>query len=375
MSNKKNYFVDIHAIQGVPANNLNRDETNSPKTMTFRGTRRFRVSSQAWKKAQRDWVRENLTDEELAIRSMNVPELLVEAIQNASGMSRDEAVNLMKKAMGKIQIEENTDNDSSVWQTKSLFFLGKKQIENIAGIMLNDELDDKDKAALTRTAMQQEQPVDLALFGRMVADNPLLNVDSAVEYAHAMGVTKAIPEFDFYTAMDDYNLTGHAGAANMGTVEFGSSVFYRYATISLSQLEDNLGSIDAVKKAIGVFLKSFVYSMPSGKQNSFSARTLPDAVVVTIREGRGVPYSEAFDIPIESKGEGSDQLIASMDRMTEYAKSIESAYGMEPVASFVMHTKGESINELGNDVSFPELVDDVTATVGEVLSDNNEQSE
>ena len=43
-------IVDVHVLQTVPPSNLNRDDTGSPKSATFGGVRRARVSSQAWKR-------------------------------------------------------------------------------------------------------------------------------------------------------------------------------------------------------------------------------------------------------------------------------------------------------------------------------------
>ena len=41
-------YVDIHVLQTVPPSCVNRDDTGSPKTAVYGGTRRARVSSQAW---------------------------------------------------------------------------------------------------------------------------------------------------------------------------------------------------------------------------------------------------------------------------------------------------------------------------------------
>ena len=46
-------YIDINVLQTVPASNINRDETGSPKTVIYGGVTRARVSSQAWKRAVR----------------------------------------------------------------------------------------------------------------------------------------------------------------------------------------------------------------------------------------------------------------------------------------------------------------------------------
>ena len=38
-------FVDIHVLQTLPPSNPNRDDTGAPKTATFGGVQRMRISS------------------------------------------------------------------------------------------------------------------------------------------------------------------------------------------------------------------------------------------------------------------------------------------------------------------------------------------
>ena len=52
-------WLDIHILQTVPPPNINRDDAGSPKTAYYGGTRRARVSSQAWKRAVRTAFRDD----------------------------------------------------------------------------------------------------------------------------------------------------------------------------------------------------------------------------------------------------------------------------------------------------------------------------
>ena len=45
--------------------------------------------------------------------------------------------------------------------------------------------------------------VDIALFGRMLAEAADFNVDAACQVAHALSVHGSEPDFDYYTAVDD----------------------------------------------------------------------------------------------------------------------------------------------------------------------------
>lgn len=55
-------FVEIHAIQNFAPSNLNRDDTGAPKDAFFGGVRRARVSSQCFKRAIREYFKEQNRD-------------------------------------------------------------------------------------------------------------------------------------------------------------------------------------------------------------------------------------------------------------------------------------------------------------------------
>jgi len=92
--------------------------------------------------------------------------------------------------------------------------------------------------------------MNVALFGRMVADDPGLNVDAAVQVAHAISTHTVETDFDYYTAVDDRNPSDETGAGMIGTVEFLSATLYRYATVSVDGLHANLGDAAATARAV-----------------------------------------------------------------------------------------------------------------------------
>ena len=370
-----NYVVDVHAIQSLPPSNLNRDETGSPKTATFGNVRRARVSSQAWKAAMRRWFKDNIDLDNPGIRTKHVPQMILEEIvsRDINGMTDEQAVNDMKDIMNiilpkrdksktAVVAEEDAETGVTTYHTDALFMVSRKQIQNVVDIRYDESLTDKEKSKAIKNALNENQAMDTSLFGRMVADAPNINVDAGAQVAHALGVTKAVPEFDFYTAMDDESdRVDHNGSSMMCTIEFSSSVLYRYADLSLSQLLFNLGgNVPATVYAVKEFLKSFIESMPTGKQNSFAAHTLPDAIVVTIRPGRPVSYAEAFETPIE----GSSPTAKAIDALVDYAEAQKRAYDLDEVATYVVGVKEvDRLNELGDVVSASELVDKVGDTL------------
>ena len=71
-------FVDIHVIQTLPPSNMNRDDTGSPKTAQYGGVLRARVSSQAWKKAMREYFREYGGTHNVGVRTLEVVKYVAE---------------------------------------------------------------------------------------------------------------------------------------------------------------------------------------------------------------------------------------------------------------------------------------------------------
>lgn len=369
---KKNLFVDVHAVQTVPPANLNRDDTNSPKTATYGGVRRLRVSSQSWKKAMRDYFAADPENRNIGVRTLFISDLVLKAIQKRDpSKTYDEALELSDSVLRSLYSKKNYEKNVKVIEADSednldgkkhlknnaLFFMSTLQADRLAGILLDGDLDEKERDKQIRNALKTDNSVDQALFGRMVADSTALNVDAAAQVAHAIGVQKAQPEFDFFTAVDDHKLESddHAGAGMMGTVEFSSSTLYRFADVSLSQLEENLGDKGAVADAVVEFVDAFANSVPSGKQNTFAAQTLPATLVVTLRDSRPISYVGAFEKPIEGDS-SADVTTKAVAAMADYAVKTQSAYDLRPLGSWVVYLdEVGKIVELGDAVNMTEL--------------------
>jgi CRISPR-associated protein Cas7/Cse4/CasC subtype I-E len=133
----------------------------------------------------------------------------------------------------------------------------------------------------SQLALRLNPGIDIALFGRMVADDPTLNTDACAQVAHSISTHKVSNEYDYFTAVDDFSSEDSAGAGHIGTVEFNSSTLYRYATVAVHELYKQLAGDTA--DAVCEFVRAFICSMPTGKQNTFANRTLPDAVLVALR--------------------------------------------------------------------------------------------
>ena len=367
------YYVDIHVLQSVPPSNVNRDDTGAPKSALYGGVRRARISSQAWKKAVRTSFKDFLPASQTGARTLRVVELLMNRLtadpyRLAQEDARQKALAVVK-ALGlkadKPRVKDGSGHEG-VERTQYLVFYSNQQLDRLAQLAATSE--GKISSSDAKKAADSDHGIEVALFGRMVADSKDLNVDSAVQVAHALSTHAVEIESDYFTAVDDYKLDeDDAGAGMIGTVEFTSETLYRFATVAVSTLDDNLGDVDLTADAAAAFVRGFVVSMPTGKQNTFANNTLPDAVVVQIRKGRSASFVGAFEDAITSTTGGFVE--ASCKALASYAHDCEEAFLGAPVASFVTRvgTRTEAVSDMGTAMPIDELVSSVRDQVATVL--------
>ena len=355
----KRLYVDFHILQTVPPSCINRDDTGSPKTAIYGGVTRARVSSQAWKHAMRQaFVEESLLDEEdVGKRTKKVTELVEKEI--AALAPEKDAAKLAKKTLDNAGIKNDEKG------TKALFFISQAQIKALATLAVDDDIEDKKayKEALQK-ALRKNPSVDIALFGRMVADDPSLNFDAAAQVAHSISTHAVQNEYDYFTAVDDCQAEDNAGAGHLGTVEYNSSTLYRYATVNMVELVHLLGAEKAAQ-AVRVFGEAFIRSMPTGKQNSFANRTLPDAVYVTLREDQPVNLCGAFEKPVRKSPEGYAE--PSKTALKQYAQQVYACYADAPAQSFAV---GIGLDELAPAMPLNQMLTALERAVKEKLPGN-----
>ena len=321
---KKQYYIDLHAIQTVPPSCINRDDTGSPKTAVYGGVERARVSSQAWKRVIREYFKRIYAADELGVRTKRIPELLAGEIRKSSGQM-DEASS-MKEALEVLKIVGISIDKKNKDQNAALFFISHEQIKALAELKAKGENDKK----VYEKALTDHPSFDIVLFGRMVADVPNLNYDAAAQVAHAISTHAVHTEYDYFTAVDDMQDDTNSGAAHLDTVEFNSATLYRYATLNVSELVSHLGADSA--KVVRGFIEAFVRSMPTGKQNTFANRTLPDMVYITVREDQPINLSGAFENAIKNTKEG--YAVKSCETMLSYAEKMYHSFADEPKYAF-----------------------------------------
>lgn len=357
-------FIDIHVLQTVPSSNMNRDDTGRPKAAIFGGSPRARVSSQAWKRATRKDFTSCLSRDDQGIRTRRIIQELVERIQGLDdGLDQPTSIELAKKVMTAAGVKfkparAKKDEEPSPFDlSEYLLFVSNQQLDRLARLAVDAGDGSVDKAA-AKQAIDTNHGIEVALFGRMVADDTSINVDAAVQVAHAISTHVVEPEYDYYTAVDDKTSKDDedAGAGMIGVIEFNSSTLYRYATINLTQLMENLGDIELAGRAVEAFTKSFAISLPSGKQNSFAHSTVPDAVVVQVRDRRPINLVGAFELPIKADDTTAVSTLSARAlarRANEVAK-----FAASPTAGFVAASAaaaGDELAELGEPVDLETL--------------------
>lgn len=337
--------LDIHALQSLPPSNINRDDTGAPKSAVFGGVPRHRVSSQSWKRAIRQDFERVLGADQVGFRTKHVAELIAKRMRELaqaagaewSAQKATDAVTGLFDA-AKISLSKpvlGDGDDARPGETGYLLFLSSRQIENAARFLLvNDGVRPSKQDA--KALLDDQHSIDIAMFGRMVADAPDFNVDAAVQVAHAIGIHESEPEFDYYTAVDDVvEDREESGAGMIGTMQMTSSTLYRFATVDMTSLAENLGTTDAAVEAAAAFVTSFISSLPTGKQNSYAHNTVPELVYIAVRDSRSLSLVNAFEDPVRT-GDGASRRLEGARRLAQEAEQLQTQYGFVPRESFVI---------------------------------------
>lgn len=358
-----NLYLDINVLQTVPSSNINRDETGAPKTAIYGGVTRSRVSSQSWKRAVRLAFKKEAENAEWlkSYRTLDILSLLSEKLQKAdSALSEEEAIDKAKdilKVAG-VKLKKGV-------KTGALLLVSDAQLEKVAKFALENDLSDKEAKKEIKEALNNDQSLDLALFGRMVADNPELNVDASSQVAHAISTHEIVPEFDFYTAVDDNQAEDETGSAMMGTIEYNSSTLYRYANVNVKDLVHNLGNKDLAVEGLKLFIKDFLMTMPTGKENTFANKTIPQYVLINVRKDTPVNLVSAFEEPVKSQ---NGYINPSIKHLEDENKAVNK-FVENPVYSIVLTTKSSDISTQAEGIS--DLIEKTTDKISQELENEN----
>jgi len=345
---------EVHLIQNFAPSNLNRDDTGQPKSATFGGFRRARISSQCSKRSTRQLWREG-NSVTFGERTKLLKARLAQQLK--TGGRSDEQIGTALDTFLSQFYSKMDGRDSN--KTAVLLFVSQDEIATAAeliekywgGLSAGKKLETKDEKAAATQLNKAKASADIAMFGRMLAEQPARNTDGSCQVAHPISTHKVDMEMDFYTAVDDLNPEEETGAAMMGVVGFNSACYYRYALVDRDQLARNISrkiertnrkwqqelepkDYEEADKVIKAFLEAMVYAIPTGKQNSFAAQNLPSFGLFVRRKG-GVPVSlaNAFSKPVRPTKDDDDLVGLSVAALTKHWDCLKSVYGEQGVQS------------------------------------------
>jgi CRISPR system Cascade subunit CasC len=306
----KNKRIEFHILQSFPVTCLNRDDVGAPKTAMVGGSQRARVSSQAWKRPVRMAMHE--FGAKLGLRTKHVGQLIAQ-VCGELGASAEQA-----EACGE-KIASCLSKDTLLFFTKAeaQAFGAYAQEKEFA----DKEIKDKEIHKIAKKALNPAlEGVDIALFGRMVAQAAELNVEAATSFAHAISTHKVSNEVEFFTALDD--CATEPGSAHMGSLEFNSATYYRYVSLDLGQLWQNMEG-ENLPEAVEQFTKALFVAVPTARQTTQSGASPWEFAKVLVRNGQRLQVP--FETAVQAKGGGFIQ--PSIEAMNNYLSKQEKLHG------------------------------------------------
>ena len=156
----------------------------------------------------------------------------------------------------------------------------------------------------------------------------------------------------------------------LGTVQMMSSTMYRYATVNVDGLAQNLDSPANARDAAVKFVEAFVSSMPTGKINTFANQTLPELLYVAVRDTRPVSLVNAFESPVTGT-ESADRRHESARRLADEARNVQEVYGFTPDSAYVLALGdlADAFDGIAEKVTLAELTEKLHADLDRAMGD------
>lgn len=356
--NDKN-FINFHVLISHSPSCLNRDDMNMQKTAVFGGVQRVRISSQSLKRAMRtsDYYRAHLG--EASVRTDKLAQLKPKFVKR---LAERYPASLVEQAIDWISGKEGTADADAVapWSVD--------EVAHFCDIIQQRKAESLDSEKLRKQIEKDAQPfraalassIDIALSGRMATSGLMskLPVDGALAVAHALTTHAVEPQdVDWFTAVDDLVVdAGDVGAGHLDTQQFSAGVFYRYASLNIDQLRQNMGGTD---RARALEIARHVFHMlativPSAKQQSFAAHNLADFAIVSFAD-QPISLANAFEVPVKREPAGGN-LPPSIRALAAYWKRMNDAYALdERAAAFNPDGVANGMNGMRSIARLPEI--------------------
>lgn len=320
-------FIQFHLLTSYGPSNPNRDDQGRPKQAMIGGYPRLRMSSQSVKRALRESaffaldLKGHMGTRTKRLNERLVAKLVAAGIEAKQAAACAEAV---AKIFGKLDAAKKGDSPSVA---TTLAFISPDEwrlAEDLALTLAKGGTAPPEKTLQKEVLRKADGAVDIAMFGRMLAEDADYNRDAAVQVAHAVTTHSAQAEEDWYSAVDDLNKAEDTGAGHLGETAFGSGVYYQYVCVDADLLIRNLaGDKELAAKGAEALVRGLAQATPRGKQNSFAHH--PRAHYILAETGVQAPrdLSGAFFAPVKAQ----PWLDASVDALTRTRAAIDEAYG------------------------------------------------
>jgi CRISPR system Cascade subunit CasC len=335
-------FVQLHVLTSYPPSNLNRDDTGRPKTALVGDANRLRVSSQSLKRAWRtSETFESALSGHLGTRTKQVGKQVFAQLV-AGGVAEKPAREWAKdiaRQFGKLKSDKKTGNNEDL-EIEQLAHFSPEELAAIDALVKQlVERKDKPSDDELKLLVHPRKAVDIAMFGRMLADSPTHNVEAAVQVAHAITVHRAAVEDDYFSAVDDLNTRADTGAGHIGERGYGAGLFYLYIAIDRELLKKNLGDDQALTaRALQALVTAVTQVAPTGMQNSFASRAYAGYVLAEKGDQQPRSLAQAFLKPVKAFGEEGlfDKAVAALETR---CANFDQVYGACADARFTVNVE------------------------------------
>ena len=335
-------FIQLHLLTAYAPSNLNRDDLGRPKTAKMGNTDRLRISSQSLKRAWRtsDCFYQSLSDH-IGVRSRRFARDWVYKPMIDNGISekiaKESAIKIADQ-FGKLKNEKLPKDPLSNLETEQLVHISSDEqqaIKQLVDLLTSEKREPTDNEV--KLLRKENSCIDIALFGRMLADNPAFNIEAACQVSHALGVSTVTIEGDFFTAVDDLNnYDVDAGSAHLGERGFASALFYTYVCISRDLLLENLNGDEVlVEKTLKALTESAAKVAPTGMQNSFASRAYTSYLLIEKGSQQPRSLAVAYFNPIRSQ----DLVNDAITRLEEQRDKFDKVYGQCADSRYVLNSE------------------------------------
>lgn len=340
-------FIQLHLLTAYAPSNLNRDDLGRPKTAKMGNTDRLRISSQSLKRAWRtsDFFYQSLSDH-IGVRSRRFARDWVYKPMIDNGISekiaKESAIKIADQ-FGKLKNEKSPKDPLTNLETEQLVHISSNEqqaIKQLVELLTSEKREPNDNEV--KLLRKENSSIDIALFGRMLADRTAFSIEAACQVSHALGVSTVTIEDDFFTAVDDLNNNvdsdagSGSGSGHLGERGFASALFYTYVCISRDLLLENLNGDEVlVEKTLKALTESAAKVAPTGMQNSFASRAYTSYLLIEKGSQQPRSLAVAYFNPIRSQ----DLVNDAITRLEEQRDKFDKVYGQCADSRYVLNSE------------------------------------